>query len=87
MKESRQLTVDSRQASPAKIRAALQAGGNWPRMKRAIRQLTDAELQEAERIERLGSRRENTLMALKAERHRRQGKGEKMLRLRAEAKQ
>jgi len=71
--------------NPSKIRAALAGGRSWPRMKRAIAALSDDDLGEAERLERLGQRRENTLMALKAERQRRLGKPERMLRLKSEA--
>jgi hypothetical protein len=46
--------------------------------------MSDAELAEAESIERLGRRRENMLMALKAERQRRQDCEGKMLHLRVE---
>jgi hypothetical protein len=77
---------DSREINPEKIRAALQSGGRWPQMKRAVAALTDAELAEADRIERLGNRRENTLLVLKGERHKRQGRSEKMLHLKVEAR-
>ena len=59
--------------------------GSWPRLRNLARAMSDAELAEAEMIERLGRRRQNMLMVLKAERQRRQGRREKMLRLRVEA--
>ncbi len=58
---------------------------SWPQLRARARRLTDAELAEAERLERLGMRRENMLMVLKAERHRRQNRPEKMIRLHIEA--
>lgn len=70
--------------SVQKIRLALASDASWPRLRARIRALTAAELGEADRLERLGRRRTNLLMCLKAERHRRQGRAEKMLRLRVE---
>ena len=70
--------------SVQKIRLALASDASWPRLRARIRALTAAELGEADRLERLGCRRTNVLMCLKAERHRRQGRAEKMLRLRVE---
>jgi hypothetical protein len=67
-----------------KIREALVTHRHFPVMKRRIAALTDAELAEAERIERMGNRRENLLRIFRAERYRRGGKPEKMLHLRME---
>jgi hypothetical protein len=58
---------------------------SWARVRKLTRAMSNAELAEAETLERLGRRRENMLMALKAERQRRQGREDKMLRLHVEA--
>ena len=47
---------------------------SWPRLGKLPHAMTCSELAEAETLERLGCRRENRLMALKAERQRRQGR-------------
>jgi hypothetical protein len=65
----------------AKIREALVCHRSFALMKRRIVALTDAECAEAERIERQGKRRESLLRILRAERYRRDGRPEKMLRL------
>ena len=57
----------------------------WRRLRKLTRAMTDSELAEAETIERLGRRRENMLMVLKAERQRRRARQGKMLHLRVEA--
>jgi hypothetical protein len=58
---------------------------DWQKMRSGAAQLSAAELAEAERLERLGKRRRNLLMVLKAERHSREKRAEKMLRLHMEA--
>jgi hypothetical protein len=68
------------------IRAALASTLSWPKMKAAIAVLSAVELAEAEHLEKLGKRRVNTLMALKAERHTREGRKAKMHQLKVEAK-
>ena len=63
-------------------------GGNtssWPVMRRLVRLMTVEELQEADRIERLGKRRLNMLRCLHAELQVRAGLSEKMLRLKVRA--
>jgi len=70
---------------PTKIRAALRLISSWQVMKRQVAELTTAELGEAERIERQGKRRLNMLMVLKAERHKREGRIEKMHHLKMES--
>ena len=67
-----------------RIREALVTHKRYPVMKRRIAALTDAELAEAERVERMGNRRENLLRIFRAERYRRGGKAEKMLQLHME---
>jgi hypothetical protein len=58
---------------------------SWPQNTRALRELTDLEVGQAEHLEMLGRRRRNKLMALKAERQRRAGRPEKMARLKVES--
>jgi len=70
-----------------KIRVALgglQKAQGWNALKRRLRPLTDAELKEADSLERLGARRQNMLRQIHAEKQRRAGKPKKMLRLRME---
>ena len=69
-----------------RIRAALSSTFILARLRARIAALTDAELAEAESLERLGRRRVNALRALMAERKRRAGKPAKMLRLKVEAR-
>ena len=57
---------------------------SWPRLRKLTRAMSYFELTEAEKLERLGRRRENMLMALKAERQVRQGRPDRMLRLHVE---
>lgn len=64
-----------------KIREALGSTKSWPKMKRRIAALTNAELAEAGRLERLGQRRENMLKALHAEHRLRTGEGHQALRM------
>jgi len=68
----------------AKIRAALVTTKNFGTMNRRIRALSDAEVAEAERLERQGKRRENLMRIFRAERYRRQGRAGKVLKLRME---
>ena len=68
-----------------RVRDVLGSTASWPRMRRAAACLTDADLAEAEALERLGPRRENILRLLKAERQRRRGRPAKMLHLKVEA--
>ena len=58
---------------------------SWPRLRELTRAMSYFELAEAEQLERLGHRRENMLVALKAERQLRQGRPDRMLRLHVEA--
>ena len=58
---------------------------SWPRLRKLTRAMSYFELAEAENLERLGRRRENMLMALKAERQPRQGRPDRMLHLPVEA--
>lgn len=72
-----------------KLRAALAPETRWPAMKRAIQQLNDAELDRAEKLERMGRRSVNALRIFRAERYQRQRvhhavRG-KMLTLKSEA--
>jgi len=66
------------------IREALRTSKSYPEMSRRITALTDAEFAEAERIERMGKRRENLLRIFRTERYRRGGRAEKMLQLHME---
>lgn len=66
------------------IRRALVTDPRHAVMKRRIVVLTDAEIAEAERIERQGKRRENLLRIFRAERFRRTRREGKMLRLHVE---
>lgn len=68
-----------------RIRQMLGSTKHWPRLSQAARALTDAELAQAEQLERLGKRRQNTLMAIRAEKKRRAGRGYKMQKLLVEA--
>ncbi len=53
-------------------------------MRKRIHALTSSELVEAEELERLGKRRANLLRLFRAERFLRDGRKQKMLRLRVE---
>jgi hypothetical protein len=64
-----------------KIREALVTNSCFGAMKTRIAALTDDEMAEAERIERMGKRRENLMRIFRSERYRRAGRGEKMLTL------
>jgi hypothetical protein len=66
------------------IRKALATDRKYSVMKRRIVALTDAEIAEAERIERQGNRRANLLRIFRAERFRRGGREGKTLRLHME---
>jgi hypothetical protein len=55
-------------------------------MRRAVRRLKDSELADAEHLERLGKRRINNLLMLRAERKRRLKSHHMMMRLTAEVK-
>jgi hypothetical protein len=68
------------------LRAFMAAGDDWPTMRRAVRRLKDSELAEAERLERLGKRRVNNLLTLRAERKRRLKSHHMMMRLKAEVR-
>jgi hypothetical protein len=68
----------------AKIREALMTNPRYAVMSQRIMALSDSELAEAERVERMGKRRENLLRIFRTERYRRGGKAEKMLQLRME---
>ncbi len=72
--------------SRRKAGAVFASTASWPRMKRAVAALSDSDLAEANRLERLGKRRTNLLMVLKAERQVRQGQEQKMLHLKSEAR-
>lgn len=68
-----------------KIRLAIHRTAPWPVMKRRFHALTDAELAEAESLEKLGQRRQNILHCILAEKKSRDGRSEKMLRLKVES--
>jgi hypothetical protein len=59
---------------------------DWRTMRRAARKLSDADLIEAGRLERLGKRRVNNLLALRAEVKQRSKRPHMMMRLTAEVK-
>lgn len=69
-----------------KIPEALHDTNGWARMNRRVRELTDAELAEADRVERLSKRRTNMLAALKAEQQRRAGCAGKMRQVKVETR-
>lgn len=58
---------------------------SWRHLRKLTGLMSDSELAEAEALERLGRRRENMLVALKAERQERRARRGKMLHLRVEA--
>ena len=58
--------------------------GSWPAMKRAAESLTNADLQEAEEMEKLGQRRSNLLRVIFTER-KRAGERGRMLCLNVES--
>ena len=68
----------------AKIREALMTNARYAVMNRRIMALTDSELAEAERVERMGNRRQNLLRIFRAERYRRGSRAGKMLQLHME---
>ena len=63
--------------STKRIREALRASKDWPKMRRIVEKLTNQELAEAVELERMGRRRVNLLDILKSERRRREGKNKK----------
>ncbi len=63
--------------STKRIREALRASNDWPKMRRIVEKLTNQELAEAVELERMGRRRVNLLDILKSERRRREGKNKK----------
>ncbi len=67
-----------------KIREVLVTHKRHTVMYARIMALTNAEVAEAERIERMGKRRENLLRIFRTERYRREGRAGKMLQLHME---
>ena len=63
--------------STKRIREALRASKDCPKMRRIVEKLTNQELAEAVELERMGRRRVNLLDILKSERRRREGKNKK----------
>ncbi len=68
--------------STKRIREALRASNDWPKMRRIVEKLTNQELAEAVELERMGRRRVNLLDTLKSDRRRREGKNKKQRSLR-----
>lgn len=62
------------------------SGDDWQTMRRAARKLSDADLVKAERLERLGKRRVNNLLALRVEVKKRSKRPHMMMRLKAEVR-